>query len=334
MLKFALIGAGRIGRMHGSIIAGHTKTELVWVYDILEDNAITTSNTTQAQVAKSLDEIFEDDSLDAVLIASSTETHAELIVRAAKAGKAVFCEKPIDLDIKWVDWCREQIQRLQVPVQIGFNRRFDPSHRKVADTVKDGGIGNLEQVIITSRDPNPPPKEYYLAAGGMFRDMTIHDFDMARYVLNEEVETVMAMSATLFDSVAKEIDEMDSAMILLQTASGKMCHINNSRHATYGYDQRVEAHGSLGMIRSENQHQHSTETFGAESSLSRAPLQFFFIERYRQAYLDQLDAFIESIENKKQPLVGFEDGRRALMLANAAYQSLEKGEAVKVDYGE
>ena len=164
--------------------------------------------------------------------------------------------------------------------------------------------------------------------------MTIHDFDMARYVLNEEVETVMAMSATLFDPVAKEIDEMDSAMILLQTASGKMCHINNSRHATYGYDQRVEAHGSLGMIRSENQHQHSTETFGAESSSSRAPLHFFFIERYRQAYLDQFDAFIETIENQKQPLVEFEDGRRALMLANAAYQSLEKGQAVRVDFGE
>ena len=205
MLKFALIGAGRIGRMHGSIIAGHTKTELVWVYDILEDNALNTANKTQARIAKSLDEIFEDDSLDAVLIASSTETHAELIVQAAKAGKAVFCEKPIDLDIKRGDWCREQIQGLQVPVQIGFNRRFDPSHRKVADTAKDGGIGNLEQVIITSRDPNPPPKEYYLAAGGMFRDMTIHDFDMARYVLNEEVETVMAMSAILFDPVAKEI---------------------------------------------------------------------------------------------------------------------------------
>ena len=334
MLKFALIGAGRIGRMHGSIIASHNKTELIWVYDILEDNAITTANTTQARVAKSLDEIFEDDSLDVVLIASSTETHAELIVRAAKAGKAVFCEKPIDLDIKRVDWCREQIQGLQVPIQIGFNRRFDPSHRKVADTARDGGIGKLEQMIITSRDPNPPPKEYYLASGGMFRDMTIHDFDMARYVLNEEVETVMAMSATLFDPVAKEIDEMDSAMILLQTASGKMCHINNSRHATYGYDQRVEAHGSLGMIRSENQHQHSTETFGAESSSSRAPLHFFFIERYRQAYLDQFDAFIESIENQQQPLVGFEDGRRALMLANAAYQSLEKGQAVKVEYGE
>jgi myo-inositol 2-dehydrogenase/D-chiro-inositol 1-dehydrogenase len=253
-------------------------------------------------------------------------------VESAKAGKAVFCEKPIDLSLEKVNWCSDQIKNCDVPIQIGFNRRFDPSHRKVAQAVQNGEIGTLEQVIITSRDPEPPPKEYYLVAGGMLRDMTIHDFDLARFVLNEEVEKVTALTATLFDPVAREIGEIDSAMILMQTESGKLCHINNSRHASYGYDQRLEAHGSKGMIRSENHERTTVERFNEQGSSWRDPLPFFFIERYRQAFLDQLDVFIEALESNKPTQVNFEDGRKALILANAAYESLESRTTVEVKY--
>ena len=332
MLKFALFGAGRIGRMHAANLAGHKKAELLWVYDINQAAGDEVAASFGARSSSTMEEPLSDPEVDAVLIATSTDTHAPLIVESAKAGKAVFCEKPIDLSLEKVDWCRDQIRNLDVPVQIGFNRRFDPSHRKVALAAQNGEIGALEQVLISSRDPEPPPKEYYLVAGGMLRDMTIHDFDLARFVLNEEVEKVTALSATLFDPVAREIGEIDSVMILMQTESGKLCHINNSRHASYGYDQRLEAHGSKGMIRSENHEQTTVERFDEQGSSMRDPLPFFFIERYQQAFLDQLDGFIESIESNKPTQVTFEDGRRALILANAAYESLETGRTVKVNY--
>ena len=332
MLKFALFGAGRIGRMHAANLAGHKKAELLWVYDINQAAGDEVAASFGARSSSTMEEPLSDPEVDAVLIATSTDTHAPLIVESAKAGKAVFCEKPIDLSLEKVDWCRDQIRNLDVPVQIGFNRRFDPSHRKVALAAQNGEIGALEQVLISSRDPEPPPKEYYLVAGGMLRDMTIHDFDLARFVLNEEVEKVTALSATLFDPVAREIGEIDSVMILMQTESGKLCHINNSRHASYGYDQRLEAHGSKGMIRSENHEQTTVERFYERGSSMRDPLPFFFIERYQQAFLDQLDGFIESIESNKPTQVTIEDGRRALILANAAYESLETGRTVKVNY--
>ena len=332
MIRFALFGAGKIGRMHAANLAGHKKTELRWVYDINQATGDEVAATFGARSCNSTEEPLSDPEVDAVLIATSTDTHASLIVESAKAGKAVFCEKPIDLSLEKVNRCSDQIKNYDVPIQIGFNRRFDPSHRKVAQAVQNGEIGNLEQVIITSRDPEPPPKEYYLVAGGMLRDMTIHDFDLARFVLNEEVEKVTALTAPLFAAVAREIGEIDSAMILMQTGSGKLCHINNSRHASYGYDQRLEAHGSKGMIRSENHERTTVERFNEQGSSWRDPLPFFFIERYQQAFLDQLDAFIEALESNKPTQVNFEDGRKALILANAAYKSLESGTTVEVKY--
>ncbi len=332
MLNFALFGAGRIGKMHARNLASHPKAKLRWVYDINPEASQAVGQETEAQIAQDVETILSDAQVNAVLIATSTDTHADLIVQSAKAGKAILCEKPIDLSIERVDWCRDQLQSYSVPIQIGFNRRFDPSHRKVAQAAQSGEIGELEQVIISSRDPSPPPKEYYLVAGGMLRDMTIHDFDLARFVLNEEVTKVTALAGTLFDPVAQEIDELDSAMILMQTARGKLCHINNSRHATYGYDQRLEAHGSQGMIRSENQQATTVERFNANETYRRDPLPEFFIERYTQAYLDQIDSFIEAVESGNPPSVTYEDGRRALILANAAYQSLESGKTITVSY--
>jgi myo-inositol 2-dehydrogenase/D-chiro-inositol 1-dehydrogenase len=332
MIRFALFGAGKIGRMHAANLAGHKKAELCWVYDINQARGDEVAATFGARSCNSTEEPLSDPEVNAVLIATSTDTHASLIVESAKAGKAVFCEKPIDISLEKVNRCSDQIKNFDVPIQIGFNRRFDPSHRKVAQAVQNGEIGTLEHVLITSRDPEPPPKEYYLVAGGMLRDMTIHDFDLARFVLNEEVKKVTALTATLFDPVAREIGEIDSAMILMQTESGKLCHINNSRHASYGYDQRLEAHGSKGMIRSENHEQTTVERFNEQGSSWRDPLPFFFIERYRQAFLDQLDAFIEALESNKPTQVNFEDGRKALILANAAYESIESRTTVEVKY--
>jgi len=332
MIRFALFGAGKIGRMHAANLAGHKKAELCWVYDINQATGDEVAASFGARSCNSTEEPLSDPEVNAVLIATTTDTHASLIVESAKAGKAVFCEKPIDISLEKVNRCSDQIKNCDVPIQIGFNRRFDPSHRKVAQAVQNGEIGTLEQVLITSRDPEPPPKEYYLVAGGMLRDMTIHDFDLARFVLNEEVKKVTALTATLFDPVAREIGEIDSAMILMQTESGKLCHINNSRHASYGYDQRLEAHGSKGMIRSENHEQTTVERFNEQGSSWRDPLPFFFIERYRQAFLDQLDAFIEALESNKPTQVNFEDGRKALILANAAYESIESRTTVEVKY--
>ncbi len=332
MIRFGLFGAGRIGKLHGANVAAHQNAELCWVFDINPEASKELAVQTGAKQAEDVETILGDKEVDAVLIASSTDTHAYLIVQSARAGKAVLCEKPIDLSIDRVDWCREQIKDLGIPVQIGFNRRFDPSHRKVAEAARNGEIGTLEQVIICSRDPGPSPKEYLLVSGGLFRDMTIHDFDMARYILNEEITRVTAIAAALFDPSAQEIDDVDSAMILLQTASGKMCHINNSRRAVYGYDQRVEAHGSIGMIRSENMEQTTVERFHSQGSGGRDPLLFFFIERYRQAYRDQLDAFINAVGNGRTPQVTYEDGRNALILANAAYDSMRSGKTVEVNY--
>ena len=333
MIRFGLLGAGRIGRMHANNLAKSEKAELLWVYDVDQTASTEVANLNSTRSTDSIETIFQDPDVDAILIATPTNTHADLIVQSAKAGKAILCEKPIDVNIEKVDWCKEQLHNIDVPIQIGFNRRFDPSHRKLAQAVHEGEIGQLEQVIITSRDTGPPPKEYYLVAGGMLRDMTIHDFDLARFVLNEEVSRVSALSSTLFDSVAEEIGEIDSAMILMQTQSGKLCHINNSRHATYGYDQRLEAHGSEGMMRSENHQQTSVERFNKNGSVWKDPLTFANSERYRQAFVDQMDSFINALETNQKTSVTFDDGRRALILANAAYESLSSGQTVEVNYG-
>ena len=332
MIRFGLLGAGRIGRMHANNLARSTNAELLWVYDADQTVSTEVATINSTRSTDSIETIFQDPHVDAILIATPTNTHADLIIQSAEAGKAIFCEKPIDLNIEKVNWCMEHLSNIDVPIQIGFNRRFDPSHRKLAEAVHKGQIGQLEQVVISSRDPEPPPKEYYLVAGGMLRDMTIHDFDLARFVLNEEVNRISALSSTLFDPVAEEIGEIDSAMILMQTQSGKLCHINNSRHATYGYDQRLEAHGSDGMLRSENHQQTGIERFNKNGSFWKDPLEFSFSDRYRQAFVDQLDSFINALETNQKTSVTFDDGRRALILANAAYESISSGQTVEVDY--
>jgi myo-inositol 2-dehydrogenase / D-chiro-inositol 1-dehydrogenase len=265
-----------------------------------------------------------------VLIASSTDTHVDLITKSAQAGKAILCEKPIDLDVAKVDACWAEIKALSPIVQIGFNRRFDPSFAALKGAIDGGEIGEVRQVIVTSRDPDIPPVAYLKVAGGLLRDMTIHDFDLARFFLPEEPVTVTAIASALIDQTVKDLNDHDTAMILLRTRSGAQCCITNYRRAVYGYDQRVEVVGETGMLKAENRRATTVERWTKERTAAKDPLLHFFIERYREAYVAELDAFITAVEGGKAPPVGFEDGRRALLLANAAYESIATGRTVEL----
>lgn len=330
-MRVAVLGCGRIGQMHAANVARHPKTTLAMVYDVHAPSAEAVGKREGARVAATPEEIFASKDVDAVLIATATPTHADYIEMAVKAGKAALCEKPIDLDLARVEECAARIAGTDVPIQIGFNRRFDPGHRAARDAARSGKIGELHQVIITSRDPGLPPRAYLEAAGGLFRDMTIHDFDLARFMLDEEPTEVFAIGGALIDPVlGKELDEIDSAMIIMRTESGKQCHINNSRTAVYGYDQRVELMGTAGMVISDNRKPHEMRRYSATETEVSEPYQFFFLERYHDAFMAEIDAFVDGVEKGVAPEVGFEDGRRALILAEAAYRSLSEGRMVRV----
>ncbi|MBI3143707.1 MAG: inositol 2-dehydrogenase [Pseudogulbenkiania sp.] len=331
MLRFALFGAGRIGRLHAENVSANPDARLVCVYDVNGTAASEVAQKYGAEVAPTVDAALANPEVDAVLIASSTNTHVDLITRSAQAGKAVLCEKPIDLDIAQVNRCREAIAGCNVPVQIGFNRRYDPNHRGVFEAVKKGEIGQLEQLVITSRDPSPPPASYVAVSGGLFRDMMIHDFDLARFILGEEIVEVTASGSVLVDPAIGEAGDIDSAMVVMKTASGKLCHINNSRRASYGYDQRVEAFGSLGMVISNNRTATTVERYSASATGVREPLLNFFIDRYGDAYRNQINDFIDAVRNNRAPSPGFDDGRRALLLADAALESLRSGRTVQLN---
>ncbi len=331
MLRIAVLGCGRIGRMHAANIAAHPRAELGAVYDLHRPSAEEVGAKHGATVAETPEAIFGSPDVDAVLVATVTPTHADYIEQAVAAGKPVLCEKPIDLSLARVNACAEAIRGKNPVIQIGFNRRFDPGHRAARAAVSAGEIGDLHQVVITSRDPEMPPRSYYEAAGGLFRDMTIHDFDLARFMLGEEPEEVFAVGGRLIDpKMMTELDDFDSAMIVMRTASGKQCHINNSRTAVYGYDQRVELLGTTGMLISGNRKPQEVTHFGKDHTERAAPYLNFFIERYREAFDAEISAFVEAVEKGAAPEVGFEDGRRALMLAEAAMKSAAEGRIVKV----
>ena len=329
MIGFAVLGCGRIGRMHARNIRSHPRADLVSCYDIVSKAAEDTARELGAKAAGSINDVFSDRRVQAVLIASSTDTHVDLITRSVKAGKAALCEKPIDLDMGRVDGCWREIGGLHPMLMIGFNRRFDPSFQTLRDRIQAGEIGNLEQVVITSRDPEPPPAHYIPHSGGLFRDMTIHDFDMARYLAGEIVE-VQAIGANLVDPAIGELGDIDSAMVLLRAAGGALVHINNSRRCAYGYDQRIEVFGGKGMLQARNRHPNTIEFWGDGWTHARDPLMTFFVERYRDAYNAEIEYFVDCLENGREPVPGFADGREALRLADAALESLRAGKAVKL----
>jgi myo-inositol 2-dehydrogenase/D-chiro-inositol 1-dehydrogenase len=333
MVRFALFGAGRIGAMHAANIAANPRSSLACVFDVHAASAERVAAAHGAKAVASAAAALADPAVDAVLIASSTDTHVDLITAAARAGKPVLCEKPIDLDIKRVEQCRRDIAGTGVAVQLGFNRRYDASHRAVREAVRRGEIGQLQLLVITSRDPAIAPMEYMKVSGGIFRDMTIHDFDLARFVLGEDPAEVFATGSVMIEPALSGIGDVDTAMVVLKTPSGALVHINNSRVAVYGYDQRVEAFGSKGMVQSENWRRTSLRRWTHEATAAQDPLLHFFIQRYSQAYVDELNAFIDVVMSKGKPEVDFEDGRKALIIADAAWESVHTGRAVKPNYG-
>ncbi|MGB0664533.1 MAG: inositol 2-dehydrogenase [Pontibacterium sp.] len=331
MLKIAVLGCGRIGQMHADNVHRHPKSTLVSVFDVYAPAAESVAERLGVAVAESAESVFADPNVDAVLVATATPTHADYIEMAAAAGKPVLCEKPIDLDLARVEECKRRIEGKDAFIQLGFNRRFDPGHRNACAAKNAGEIGDLHQVIITSRDPALPPVDYLKAAGGLFRDMTIHDFDLARFMLGEEPVEVYAIASALIDpELGEELNEIDTAMVIMTTASGKQCHINNSRAAVYGYDQRVELMGTQGMVISDNRKPHEVKKYSAKAVEVSEPYQFFFLERYNEAFMASIDAFVDAVENNRPPEVGFEDGRKALILAEAAYLSLREKRVVNV----
>ena len=333
MIRFALLGVGRIGVVHAANIAANSRAQLTYVYDTNTAAAAELSRKYQAKVAAGVDEVLTDKAVDAVLIASPTSTHVELITAAVQAGKPILCEKPIDLDIARVERCKRAIADTGVAVQLGFNRRYDRSHRAVRDAVRGGEIGALELLVITSRDPGLPPLAYVKVSGGIFRDMTIHDFDMARFILGDDaIEEVYAAGSVMVDPALTEAGDVDTAMVIMKTASGALVHINNSRRAVYGYDQRVEAFGARGMVQSDNLRAAAVLRHSATATDAKEPLLNFFVERYAQAYVDELNDFVDVVTEHKKPQVDFEDGRRALILADAAWESLKSGQPVRISY--
>ena len=331
MLKFGLFGVGRIGRMRARILAANHRVELAGIYDVDADAVASAATETGSVSVDSVDALLGDPTLDAVCISSSTSTHCDLIEGAARTGKAVFCEKPIHLDMERADTCGAVLAETGVPFQIGFNRRFDPNHGEVQRAARSGEIGRLEQAVISSRDPYPPPLRFLRGSGGIFRDMMVHDFDMARFLFNEEPVEVTAMGSVLFDTRCEEFGDADSAMVVLRMASGALCHVNCSRHCSFGYDQRIELFGEGGMLVSANPPRTSIERYTESGTSARDRLHPFFIERYEEAFTREIDAFVDAVERGVTPSPGFDDGRRALRVAEAAEESARSGRTVRVD---
>lgn len=327
--RLALLGAGRIGKVHAGAIASDPRARLVAVADAHAPSAEAIVKMAGDCEIRTIEEIEQSDDVDAVLICTPTNTHADLIERFARAGKAVFCEKPVDLSIERVRDCLKTIAETNATVMLGFNRRFDPHFQAVRGAIDDGRIGDVEMVTITSRDPGAPPPEYITVSGGIFRDMTIHDFDMARYLLGEEIDSVMASASVLVDPKIGELGDFDSASVILTTASGKQCVISNSRRASYGYDQRIEVHGSLGAVSAENQRPVSIEV-ATKTGYNRPALHDFFMTRYTQAYAAEIAAFIDALDNKTPASPSAQDGLMALALAEAALKSVREKRAVKL----
>jgi len=327
-MRFAIIGAGRIGKIHGANIAARKDCELRLVADADEAAAKSLAEATGARVAE-IDAIMAASDIDAVAICAPTDMHADLIERAARAKKAAFCEKPVDLNAERIRQCLKVVNETGAPLMIGFNRRFDPNFAALQARIVHGAVGAVEIVSITSRDPAPPPISYIARSGGLYRDMMIHDFDMARFLLGEEPVALSAMGAALVDKAIGDAGDIDTAVVIMQTKSGKIAQISNSRRATYGYDQRIEVHGAKGMVRAENVHETTVQFAGAQGFSGDKVLNFF-LERYASAYRDELGAFVKAVSSGVPPSPSGEDGLRAQLLADAADKSRRTGQRVEL----
>jgi myo-inositol 2-dehydrogenase/D-chiro-inositol 1-dehydrogenase len=330
MLGIAVLGAGRIGKIHAANAATNKRSRLVAVADPVDAAAAALAAEWAAAPLADPIAAIERADVDAIVIGTPTPTHVELMLHAAKLGKAVLCEKPVDLDLARADMAAKEIGRLGARVMVAFNRRFDPSARQLRKAIDDGEIGDVRQVVITSRDPGLAPRDYLRSSGGIFRDMTIHDFDMARWFLGEEPVEVSAVGSRLVDPTLDELDDYDTVMVQMKTASGKQCHINCCREAVYGYDQRFEIYGARGMVMNENLRPSTIRRWSGTATEVREPLLNFFLERYADAYRLELDAFIDAVVDGQPMPVTVHDGRQALRLADCAVESAATGRAVAV----
>jgi len=330
-VSVGVVGAGRIGQLHARHLAYRVPgADVIAISDIYlaaaEKSAAELGIST---VAADYRKILEMPEIDAVVICTSTDTHAQIIEDAAKAGKHVFCEKPIDFDLKRIDQALSAVDEAGVKLQIGFNRRFDPNFRRVRELVVAGEVGEPHILRITSRDPAPPPIEYVKVSGGIFLDMTIHDFDMARFLVGSEVEEVYATGGVMVDPAIGEAGDIDTAVITLRFTNGVIGTIDNSRQAVYGYDQRVEVFGSGGVVSADNAYPNTAIVSNAHRVSRDLPLNFF-MDRYIQSYIAELDAFIECIQNDSVPEVTGEDGRVPVVMGYAAQKSYQEQRPVRL----
>lgn len=322
----ALLGAGRIGRIHAANIAMHPELELAWVSDINAEAARELASRYGARVGEA-HEAIADPAISGVLVATSTDTHLDLTLRAHRAGKIVFCEKPVDLDL---GRARDVAAMLSnVPVFVGFNRRFDPNFAALKAKLASREAGMIESLNIISNDPSPPPADYVRASGGLFVDMAIHDFDMARFLLDEEPVEVFAWGSCLVDPAIGEAGDIDTARVLLRTATGRLAVIANSRRSGFGYDQRVEAFCSEGLVAAGNMTESTLQVWRAQGA-SAAPFQNFFLERYAGAFRNEIGHFADILAHRAVPSVTFNDGVAALALADGALRSLRLGTPVSI----
>jgi len=328
MISIGVIGAGRIGQIHATNLYRHPDADLRYIVDVSDTAANKLAAACNTRTG-SIETLLGDDSIDAVVIASSTDSHSDFVCAAAQAGKAIFCEKPLDLDVKTAIRSLGAVDESGVLLCLGFNRRHDPSFDRLKREVDDGKVGDVEVVSITSRDPSPPPVEYIGRSGGLFRDMMIHDLDMGRWLLGEEPVEVYAAGSVLVDQSIGDAGDVDTAVATLKTSSGRLCQITNSRRCSYGYDQRIEVFGSNGMARAGNQRETLVEVAGG-SGFTRDPTLPFFLERYADAYRIQIDKFLRAVNGERLNLPSGNDGLRALQLADAAQRASDEGHPVAV----
>jgi|TARA_B100000131_G_scaffold59356_1_gene54817 myo-inositol 2-dehydrogenase/D-chiro-inositol 1-dehydrogenase len=331
-IKVALLGLGRIGQMHAKNLIENREFKLKYVFDLNKDLLKKISNKYNVTSINKPDLAFNDKDIDCIFIASSTPTHLKFIEQGVKQNKIIFCEKPLDLNIKKINSCLKRIKKFKPRVQIGFNRRYDVGHHSLKQHLKQK-IGRLEKIIITSRDPSPPSLKYLKSSGGIFKDMMIHDFDLARYYLGkDEFQSIFAMGSNLSDKRFNKINDYELATTILKSKKGVQCIITNSRHCSFGYDQRVELFGNKGMLVSDNKRNDEINYFSKSSTNSKSPLLHFFIERYSEAFKLQLFDLAKFCRKNIKPRAVFEDGRKSIILAEGAMNSIKSKKFEKLIY--
>ena len=331
-INIALFGLGRIGQMHAENLINHPQFYLKYIFDIDKNLTEKLSKKYNCIGIKNPNIAFRDKNIKSIFIATSTKTHLRFIEEGVKNKKVIFCEKPLDLDLKKINQSKKKLAKLNPKIQMGFNRRYDPAHNSLKEKLIKNKIGKLEKIIITSRDPAPPPLSYLKVSGGIFKDMMIHDFDLARYYAgSDEFESIFATGKYFSDKKYKKVKDLELATVVMKTKKGVQCIITNSRHCSFGYDQRIELFGSKGMMISDNQRDLETSIYSKNSTNNKSLFKTFFIERYSEAYRIQLDDLVKLCKKSIKPIATFEDGRKSLILVETAKKSLKtkKFETIK-----